>query len=94
MKSAMILLAVVCLAVVLGGCEKFTSQNYDMITTGDSMDRVEDVLGKPDFQESDQWLYVHHSPYYQAKIYFKDGKVVDRKWENQQTFFKETPKSK
>ena len=80
MKVTRLSLAVLVLAATfLGGCTQFTRQNYEMIQRGDSSDRVKDVLGKP-AQHGSVWLYVHHKPYYQAKIYFENGQVARKEW--------------
>jgi len=99
MKRTTILLAALLALGFLGGCEKFTPQNYDMVMTGDSKEHVNMVLGKPQYPQSDLWMYVHRNPYYQAKIYFQDDKVAKKEWANQETFFdkaapKPTPQGK
>ena len=79
--KATVLLAVVVLAVmIVGGCEKFTLQNYEMIQKGDSPERVKDVLGKPTLHSTDLWWYYNEKPYYRAKIYFENNQVSRKDW--------------
>jgi len=81
MKATVLCLAgLVLAATILGGCTKFTRQNYEMVQRGDSKERVVDVLGKPEMQSSDLFFYRHTKPYYQAKIYFEDNQVDKKEW--------------
>jgi len=81
MKFTMVCLAAVVLAATfLGGCTQFTRQNYEMVQLGDSPARVQDVLGKPEQRSRDLWLYVNTTPYYQAKLHFKNDRLVKKEW--------------
>ena len=81
MRATVLCLAVVVLAAAfLGGCAKFTRQNYEMIQVGDSPAQVKDVLGKPTQSGVDLWYYYNERPYYKANIYFEDNKVVRKTW--------------
>ncbi|MCL2700381.1 MAG: hypothetical protein FWE88_01660 [Phycisphaerae bacterium] len=78
--TTLCLAAAVLAAMFLGGCAKFTRQNYEMVQIGDDRGHVEHVLGKPEYRHSSVWTYVHRSPYYQAKIHFEDNQVSRKEW--------------
>jgi len=74
------LAAVVLAAMFLGGCAKFTRQNYEMIQRGDDRARVKEVLGRPSQHSSEMWFYINNTPYYRAKIHFENDQVVNKEW--------------
>jgi len=80
MRTATWCLVAVLAAMFVGGCAKFTRQNYEMIQIGDDRARVEDVLGKPSQRGNDLWFYRNDKPYYNAKIHFEDHQVSRKEW--------------
>lgn len=82
-KRILTLSAAVLLAGLLGGCNKFTAENYRMISPGMSQVEVENILGPTELKFSDQWNYEHDDPAYAAVIKFKDGKVTDKAWSDE-----------
>ncbi len=81
-RQAAFILAGLLLAACLAGCNRsFTRERYETIYIGQPDWDVREVLGRPTLQQADAWTYVHSkTPYYQAVIYFRDGKVVGKDW--------------
>lgn len=82
MKAVRYIALVALLAVA--GCTtsrgKFTRQNYEAIYHTQQQSEVLKIMGKPNHVEADYWEYRHQRPFYKAKVYFADDRVVDRKW--------------
>ena len=79
--TTFVLLAAVALAMVCTGCEqKFTRPRYDTIITGMTEFEVEHVLGEPEVKFSDSWSYIHEEPFYKAIIQFREGRVSNKAW--------------
>ncbi len=67
--------------VALSGCQRqFTRQRYETIFIGQSIQQVENKLGKPTQQTEDSWIYIREMPYYKAVIKVEDDKVVEKIW--------------
>ena len=79
------LLILVAAAVLIGGfcsgcAEKFTRQRYETLYIGQPMQEVQLTLGDTPYKASDTWTYQHEDPFYKAIIKFKDDKVTDKAW--------------
>jgi hypothetical protein len=81
-------LVLVAAGVALAGCEsKFNHDNFQMIRTGvDDRSDVRQVLGDPDSEMGDVWLYDDLDRHCSARIFFgDDGRVLDKEWMDAET---------
>lgn len=72
---------------VLGCASKFTHERFSMIQP-DVDDRVDvrETLGKPRFENGDQWVYEDADTHHAAIIHFsRDGRVNGKEWMDGQT---------
>lgn len=77
---------------ILGGCQrKFTHERFhDMVLRGQSKERVKSILGEPDTDFGNVWVWVQGDKdnLVRGRIVFdEDGRVLDKQW----TDFSETP---
>ena len=47
MRSARLMTAALAVALLMAGCSKATSENYEKVGVGMSKDKVHEILGKP-----------------------------------------------
>ena len=86
----LLLAAMVCLPT-LSGCVQsgFTRQNFDTIHVGEAQDQVRRKLGPPRVAAADNWAWSQDDPtHYEARIWFKDGKVAKKEWFDRKEMFK------
>lgn len=82
MRRQMLMLAVIVVgAMALGGCERFTRANFDMVQPGQAQWEVQKLIGDTPYKFSNTWSYIHREPFYKAVIEFDaDGKVASKSW--------------
>jgi hypothetical protein len=69
--------------VALTGCEsKFNHRNFQMIQPGvDDRVDVRKILGDPDAEMGDVWMYDDLDRHYAAQIFFDgEGRVLNKEW--------------
>lgn len=74
--------------VLLAGCEsKLNRQNFEMIRVGvDEREDVRRILGEPDADMTDVWIYDDVDDYKTAQIFFDDdGRVLNKEWMDAET---------
>jgi len=80
-------LVVVLAGLTLAGCQK-ARQQYDKVALGMSQAEVRKILGAPQYEFADEWVYTGASArdLVRVSIYFlKEGdasKVVGKSWQN------------
>lgn len=74
-------------SAMLGGCVKpeFSHQTYETICVGASQQDVLRVMGPPQTQDANSWIYAHEVPFYKAVIRFDNGLVTSKGWTNDRT---------
>lgn len=85
MSALLVLLAGV---VLLTGCEsKLQRKNFEMIRIGaDNREDVRQILGEPNADMGDVWLYDDVDGYKTAQIFFNDdGRVLNKEWMDART---------
>ena len=74
--------------ILLAGCEsKFNRQNFAMIRIGmDNREDVRQILGEPDADMDDVWMYDDLDHHHSAQIFFdEDGRVLNKEWMDAET---------
>jgi hypothetical protein len=86
-RRALLILSAAMLAGSLTGCGggRFARPYYDTIYIDQPADDVRQALGRPQSETPDYWTYTHERPYYKAVIFFRNGRVVGKKWFSQRT---------
>ena len=77
------LLALFAGIMLLTGCgSKFNRENFNMVRIGtDDREDVRHMLGSPDADFGDVWMYDDADGYKTAQIYFdEDGRVLNKEW--------------
>ena len=83
-------------ALACAGCAgpEFSREKFDTIYVGQEAGEVQKVLGPPQKTSDGTWEYAKDRPYRQeARIWFRDGRVVRKKWLNPEPPRAETPAS-
>jgi hypothetical protein len=64
------------------GCApaRFTRPNYETVYIGQPAYAVADTLGRPHEERGNTWIYRHETPFYMARITFRNNRVIDKKW--------------
>lgn len=74
--------------LLIAGCEsKFNRQNFEMIQIGmDDREDVRELLGKPNADMDDIWMYDDLDHHVSAQIFFaEDGRVLNKEWMDAET---------
>ena len=81
-------LALLAGVLLITGCEsKFNRQNFEMIRVGlDEREDVRAILGDPDADMEDVWMYDDLDRHLSAQIFFgDDGRVLNKEWMDAET---------
>lgn len=82
------MLVLIAACVCLAGCESsFNKRNFEMIQAGfDDRFDVREILGDPDGDMGDVWVYDDLDRHYAARIFFDgDGRVLSKQWMDAKT---------
>ena len=84
--GAAVLAAVVAAGLALGlaGCQ-LTRQNYESVSLGMPVGRVEQILGAPRYRFADEWVYTRDDPrdLVKVSVYFDaERRTIGKCWRN------------
>lgn len=71
------------LGLVLGGCGP-TRARYDAVSLGMTPEQVKEILGAPQYQFADEWVYTEPDPrdLTLVTLRFEGGRVAAKAWRN------------
>ena len=97
-SQAVHLILLVAGGMLCGGCvagPEFSRERFDTIYFGQEAGQVQKALGPPQRISDGTWEYAKDRPYRQeARIWFKEGRVVRKQWSNPEPPKAETPASR